>query len=98
MREPDISFLSVLEDVVRERLDEQSDESYTAKLAAQGDRRVAQKVGEEAVELALAAVAGERDEQLEEAADLMYHLLVLLAVKNVALVDVVAVLESRHTA
>ena len=94
----DLSFLSELEAVVRGRLDERPDSSYTAKLAGQGDRRVAQKVGEEAVELALAAAAGERDEQLEEAADLVYHLILLLAVKDITLADVAAVLESRHTA
>jgi len=57
---------------------------------------MAQKVGEEAVELALASVAGERAEILNEAADLVYHLLVLLMAKGLRLADVVTTLESRH--
>lgn len=98
MASEDIRFLEVLETVIRTRLAEQPESSYTARLAAEGDRRVAQKVGEEAVELALATVGGSRDEQLEEAADLIYHLLLALAVKGISLSDVVAVLEARHTA
>ena len=72
-------------------------ESYTSSLAASGDKRIAQKVGEEAVELALASVAGNRAEILEEAADLVYHLLVLLNTKGLRLADVVTTLEGRHT-
>ncbi|MEQ8207744.1 MAG: phosphoribosyl-ATP diphosphatase, partial [Woeseia sp.] len=71
-------------------------DSYTAKLMAAGTRRIAQKVGEEGVEVALAATAGERDELLEETADLLYHLLVLLTDSDLRLSDAVAVLESRH--
>ena len=91
-----IDFFCDLEDIIRSRLHERPDTSYTAKLAAAGDKRVAQKVGEEATELALAAVAGSRGEQLEEAADLMFHLLLLLAVKGIALSDVSEVLRRRH--
>lgn len=96
MSNPDISFFVQLERVIRQRLANGSDESYTARLVASGDRRVAQKVGEEAVELALAAVAGSREEQLEEAADLLYHLLVLLNSRDIELADVAAVLKKRH--
>ncbi len=96
MNHSDITFLTELEAVIRQRLEDDSDESYTARLVASGDKRVAQKVGEEAVELALAATSGDREEQLEEAADLIYHLLVLLANKNLRLCDVVAVLRARH--
>ena len=92
----DLRVLNSLQDIIRRRLTEQPDSSYTARLAAEGDARVAQKVAEEAVELALAAVAGERDEQLQEAADLLFHVLLLLAVKDLALGDVVTVLENRH--
>jgi len=60
------------------------------------DQRMAQKLGEEAVELALAAVSGDRAEQLDEAADLVYHLLVLLNARGLNLADVSAVLERRH--
>lgn len=92
-----LQFLVTLEGVVRQRLRDAGDESYTARLAAAGDRRIAQKIGEEAVELALASVGGSREEVLGEAADLVYHLLVLLAMRDMSLADVVGVLERRHT-
>ena len=91
-----IEFLLTLEDVIRQRLEDRPESSYTAGLAADGDARVAQKVGEEAVELALASVTADSDAQLGEAADLVYHLLVLLNYKGLRLSDVVRVLESRH--
>jgi phosphoribosyl-ATP pyrophosphohydrolase/phosphoribosyl-AMP cyclohydrolase len=97
MNTNDISFLTKLEDIIRCRLGEGSTESYTARLVASGDKRVAQKVGEEAVELALAATSGDKAEQLEEAADLVFHLLVLLNSKNLTLGDVATVLEGRHS-
>ena len=90
------SFINELESVIQSRLSESPDGSYTAQLAAGGTKRVAQKVGEEATELALAAVAGDREELLNEAADLLYHLLVLLNVQDASLADVVQVLETRH--
>lgn len=89
-------FLVRLENVVRERIDANADDSYTARLARSGRRRIAQKVGEEGVEVALAAAAGSRDELLDETADLVYHLLVLLAVCDASLADVSDVLEKRH--
>ncbi|MDJ0905889.1 MAG: phosphoribosyl-ATP diphosphatase [Woeseiaceae bacterium] len=92
-----LAFLSQLEQIIGDRIDNPSEESYTASLVAMGPKRVAQKVGEEAVELALAAVDGEDEEVLSEAADLVYHLLVLLNVQSLALSDVVALLEARHT-
>jgi len=98
MTNTDISFLTELEDIIQRRLDDGAEDSYTARLAESGDKRVAQKVGEEAVELALAAVSGDRQEQLEEAADLVFHLLVLLRAKELSLTDVSAVLKQRHTA
>ncbi len=73
-----IGFLSALESIVQERLDNPGTESYTARLAAEGTRRIAQKVGEEAIELALAATAGDRNETIDEAADLVYHMIILL--------------------
>jgi phosphoribosyl-ATP pyrophosphohydrolase/phosphoribosyl-AMP cyclohydrolase len=91
------NFLQTLETTIQERLENPLTESYTASLAAMGVKRVAQKVGEEAVELALASVEGDRDEVLNEAADLVYHLLVLLNVQEIGLNDVVSTLESRHT-
>ena len=97
MTSNNIEFLGSLEGVIRDRLTERRTDSYTASLAASGDKRIAQKVGEEAVELALATVAGNRTEILEEAADLMYHLLVLLNTRDMTLADVVSTLEDRHT-
>jgi len=94
----DLSFISELESIVRARLSTPGESSYTAKLAAAGTKRIAQKVGEEGVELALAAVAGDREEIIDEAADLLYHMTVLLAERGVHLADVSARLEERHSA
>ena len=93
----ELQFLATLESVIVDRLGNPSQSSYTASLAALGPKRVAQKVGEEAVELALASVAGDRAEVLEESADLVYHLLVLLNSHDIRLSDVVDVLNARHT-
>lgn len=90
------AFLTILEDVIRRRLEARSPDSYVASLAAGGDRRLAQKVGEEAVELVIAVTAGDRQEQIDEAADLLFHLLVLLNVKGIRLEDILATLERRH--
>jgi phosphoribosyl-ATP pyrophosphohydrolase/phosphoribosyl-AMP cyclohydrolase len=90
------NFLQNLESIIADRLENPSQESYTASLAASGTKRVAQKVGEEAVELALASVAGDRTEVLNEAADLVYHLLVLLNTQGIRLDDVTDTLEARH--
>ena len=70
--------------------------SYTASLFAKGVKRIAQKVGEEGVESALAAMAGDREELANEAADLIFHLLVLLRSQKLELNDVVKVLQQRH--
>jgi phosphoribosyl-ATP pyrophosphohydrolase len=92
----DASFLETLETVIERRLKESPDGSYTGRLAAQGTLRVAQKVGEEAVELAIAAAAQDRAHVRAEAADLLYHLLLLLRLRDLKLADVVAELEDRH--
>jgi phosphoribosyl-ATP pyrophosphohydrolase len=93
----DVTFLETLEDVIAQRVAASSPEgSYTARLAAEGLLKVAQKVGEEAVELALAAAAKDRAHVTSEAADLIYHLLVLLKLRDLTLADVVAELEGRH--
>ena len=97
MTKPDISFIADLEAIVRSRLDEGAVESYTARLAASGTRRIAQKVGEEGLETALAAVACDNGEVTEEAADLLYHLLVLLRAAGLSLEEVLSVLQSRHS-
>jgi phosphoribosyl-ATP pyrophosphohydrolase/phosphoribosyl-AMP cyclohydrolase len=92
------SFLETLEMVIERRLSDAHEGSYTARLAAQGTLKVAQKVGEEGVELALAAAAQDKNRVVAEAADLLYHLLLLLRLRELRLADVVAELESRHRA
>jgi phosphoribosyl-ATP pyrophosphohydrolase/phosphoribosyl-AMP cyclohydrolase len=89
-------FLRTLEQVIGRRIESRPEGSYTAKLLAEGTRRIAQKVGEEGLELALAAVAQSGEEVVGEAADLIYHMLLLLQVKNLSLERVIAELESRH--
>jgi len=93
----DLAFLQTLEEVIAQRLEDASDGSYTARLAAGGIKKAAQKVGEEGVELALAAVGeDDRSRVVSEAADLLYHLLVVLKLRGIALADVVAELRRRH--
>jgi phosphoribosyl-ATP pyrophosphohydrolase len=91
-----LTFLETLEGVIAQRLKDAPDGSYTAQLAAEGVKKIAQKVGEEAVELLLAAIGEDRARVTAEAADLLYHMLLLLKVRDVALADVVAELERRH--
>jgi phosphoribosyl-ATP pyrophosphohydrolase/phosphoribosyl-AMP cyclohydrolase len=90
------AFLLELEAIIRQRLSDTPDGSYTARLASQGMLKVAQKLGEEGVELALAAAAQDQARVTAEAADLVYHLLLLLALRDLTLRDVVAELERRH--
>ena len=92
----DAEFLVQLQDVIRQRLADAPEGSYTAKLAGQGMLKVAQKLGEEGVELALAAAAQDRARVTAEAADLVYHLLVLLAMRELTLADVITELKGRH--
>ncbi len=89
-------FLWQLERVIQERKEASAETSYTASLFKKGINKVAQKVGEEAVELVIEAKDDNDDLFLGEAADLMYHYLVLLAAKDKSLDDVMAVLQSRH--
>jgi len=92
----DIEFLRTLEAIVRQRIASRETGSYTVQLVESGVRRMGQKVGEEGVEVALAAVSGDHSELLDESADLLYHLIVLLASCNLSLADVSATLEKRH--
>ena len=96
MNTSELAFLETLESIIQERLDNPGNGSYTASLAASGMQRIAQKVGEEAVELALAAAVGNRDEVIDEAADLVYHLLVLLHAQELDLGRIAARLQERH--
>lgn len=91
-----VSFLAHLEQVIQSRKNGDPEASYTARLMARGINKVAQKVGEEAVELVIEAKDDNRELFLGEAADLMYHYLVLLAAKGYSLADVTAVLAERH--
>jgi len=89
-------FLQQLERVIAERRGAPPDDSYTASLLASGRQRIAQKVGEEGVELALAGVGDDRERVVAETADLLYHVLVLLAARDVSLNEVLEELERRH--
>jgi phosphoribosyl-ATP pyrophosphohydrolase/phosphoribosyl-AMP cyclohydrolase len=91
-----VGFLAQLERTIVDRIKSGDKKSYTVRLAKEGVARVAQKVGEEGVETALAALKANRAEFAGEAADLLYHLIVLLRVKKMSLGDALAVLEKRH--
>jgi phosphoribosyl-ATP pyrophosphohydrolase/phosphoribosyl-AMP cyclohydrolase len=91
-----LAFLGTLEQVIAQRIVDRPAGSYTAKLLDEGTRRIAQKVGEEGLELALAAVAQADGEVIGEAADLLYHTLLLLRVKGLSLAQVIAELTARH--
>ncbi|MEM6640479.1 MAG: bifunctional phosphoribosyl-AMP cyclohydrolase/phosphoribosyl-ATP diphosphatase HisIE [Pseudomonadota bacterium] len=89
------AFLSDLENTIDQRLAHGGKESYVARLAGKGPLKVAQKVGEEGVEVALAAVAENREALLNEAADLVFHLQVLLRTRELSLDDVARTLAAR---
>ena len=91
-----IAFLAKLEGVIAQRATEKPEASYTARLLDKGVARVAQKVGEEGVELALAGVGEPEQKVIEESADLLFHMLVLLRARGIAFDQVVRQLESRH--
>ena len=91
-------FLAALARIVAGRAAADPSESYTARLLAEGPQRIAQKVGEEGVELALAAVARDTAGCVEETADLLYHITVLMAARGYGWDEVGAVLKARHKA
>lgn len=94
---PESAFsLQYLEDLIHDRLKNPQSTSYTNQLFQKGIQKIAQKVGEEAVETVIDAVAGNTERLKEESADLLYHLLVLLAASDLKLKDVVGVLQQRH--
>lgn len=94
--QPALVFLHQLEQVLADRKGADPDSSYTASLYNRGTKRISQKVGEEGVEVALAATSGDKAELVCESADLIYHLLVLLQDQNLALEDVINKLKQRH--
>ncbi|OZB59138.1 MAG: bifunctional phosphoribosyl-AMP cyclohydrolase/phosphoribosyl-ATP diphosphatase [Lysobacterales bacterium 14-68-21] len=95
---PALGFLAELDALVAQRHAERPEGSYTTRLFDGGVRRIAQKVGEEGVETALAGVAQGDGELLGEAADLVFHLTVLLRERGLSLADVADVLAARHAA
>jgi phosphoribosyl-ATP pyrophosphohydrolase/phosphoribosyl-AMP cyclohydrolase len=95
---PPLGFLAELDALVAQRHVERPTGSYTTKLFDDGIRRIAQKVGEEGVETALAAVVQDDEALLGEAADLLFHLVVVLRARGLSLADAIAVLADRHRA
>ena len=93
---PDWTFLYQLEQLLASRKSADPESSYTAKLYASGTKRIAQKVGEEGVETALAATVNDREELTNEASDLIYHLLVLLQDQDLDLSTIINNLRARH--
>ena len=93
-----LGFLALLENIIANRIADQPESSYTAKLFAKGTGRIAQKVGEEGVETALAAVSRDDAGLVSECADLVFHLLVLLKSRELNLELVVEELRARHAA
>lgn len=95
-REPAIAFLGQLDALVAQRAIQQPENSYTTRLFREGTARIAQKIGEEAVETALASVTGDGNDLLDEAADLFYHLLVLLRARGLGITELSEKLHQRH--
>ena len=91
-----LAFLGTLEEVIAQRIADKPEGSYTARIWNEGPTRIAQKVGEEGVEVALAAVTQQDDRLVSEAADLLFHLALLLKSRNLSLALVVKELEQRH--
>lgn len=94
--ENELSFLEYLQDVIDERKKQMPEGSYTTTLFRGGTRKIAQKVGEEAVETVIGAMAGDDQNFIYEGADLLYHLMVLLSHKGYRIEDLTAELKKRH--
>jgi phosphoribosyl-ATP pyrophosphohydrolase/phosphoribosyl-AMP cyclohydrolase len=96
MAEKNIDFLVTLQDLIEQRRRDMPENSYTTSLFRKGINKIAQKVGEEAVELIIEAKDNNRELFLNESADLLYHLLVLLTAKGNRIEDVIHLLAERH--
>lgn len=96
MSQKNIDFLIELQDLIDERKIKLPDGSYTTKLFKAGINKIAQKVGEEAVELIIESKDNDSNLLLNEAADLVYHVLVLLSAKGHRIEEVIKILEKRH--
>ncbi|MGE0020347.1 MAG: bifunctional phosphoribosyl-AMP cyclohydrolase/phosphoribosyl-ATP diphosphatase HisIE [Draconibacterium sp.] len=92
----DVRFLSYLQDLIDQRKRDMPEGSYTTSLFAKGTRKITQKVGEEAVETIIGAMANDDENFIYESADLVYHLMVLLTHKGFRIEDIAAELEKRH--
>ncbi|MBX2841109.1 MAG: phosphoribosyl-ATP diphosphatase [Flammeovirgaceae bacterium] len=92
----EVEFLNYLVDIIKDRKNNPNQQSYTTSLFHKGINKIAQKVGEEAVELVIEAKDDDKDLFLGEAADLMFHFLVLLEAKQYSLNEVIEVLKKRH--
>jgi phosphoribosyl-ATP pyrophosphohydrolase/phosphoribosyl-AMP cyclohydrolase len=92
----DLLFLSELQDFINKRKDEMPEKSYTTSLFKDGTRKISQKVGEEAVETIIGAMANDDENFLYEGADLIYHLIVLLTHKGYRIEDLANELKKRH--
>ena len=93
-----LSFLLTLQEILIDRCIRRPEGSYTAELFAAGPARIAQKVGEEALEVVIAAIHETRERQISEVADLLVHTLILLVELNIPLEEVLAELQRRHEA
>ena len=91
-----MDFLIRLQDIIDQRKSEMPENSYTTKLFKKGINKIAQKVGEEAVELIIEAKDQNDELFLNEAADLVYHLMVLLSAKSYRIEDIAGILQDRH--
>ncbi len=91
-----MDILAKLETTLRERKGADPGDSYVSSLYAKGDRKIAQKVGEEAVETAMAVAADDNGEIIKESADLLFHLMVLLEARGLSLADVASELAQRE--
>lgn len=96
MKNNPVDFLTRLQDIIESRQRNMPESSYTSTLFQKGINKIAQKVGEEAIELIIEAKDQNLELILNESADLLYHLLVLLTAKGTRIEDVVRVLEERH--
>lgn len=96
INQTDLVYLDFLQDIIKDRKRTMPEGSYTAKLFKKGTARIAQKVGEEAVELVIEAMKSDDDAFLNEGADLLYHLIVLLVDRGWTLQDLAKILASRH--
>lgn len=91
------NFLVEIEEIIHDRIQNQKTSSYTSELTSKGINKVAQKVGEEATEVVIAALNETNEEFIAECADLLFHLLILLKMKNFSIHDVIEIMKKRHS-